>query len=151
MSDKRVIQQFVKGELIVGEGTQGDRTYRILAGEVLICKYNELDEMIPIAKLGPGEIFGEMYMFEENRSRSASVVAASAEVKLEVMFQDEMIRILGPISPAMVNMLMAYNDRLKSTSLNFAKQHPRKKVSRLPNGQIRLNDPAFRPGYPADE
>ena len=59
----KVVQHFQKGEIVIPEGSQGDRIYRIISGYVLICKNSPQGKMLPIAKLSAGEIFGEMYMF----------------------------------------------------------------------------------------
>ena len=51
--------QYDKNELIIKEGDYGISIYKILKGTVKVFKKSGGTE-IPLAKLGPGEIFGEM-------------------------------------------------------------------------------------------
>ncbi|GAA4111576.1 hypothetical protein GCM10022215_07410 [Nocardioides fonticola] len=54
---------------VMAELTPADKAYVLLAGEVSVRRHGE-----EIARLGPGEIIGEMALVE-HRLRSASVVA----------------------------------------------------------------------------
>lgn len=134
-----VFQQFGKGEVIIPEGTKGDRTYRIVSGEVLICKKNGQGKMIPIARLGEGEIFGEMYLFENSGVRSASVIASS-DVKVEVFFQDAIQRDLEESPPEVAQMLRAFNRRLRNTTGSFASLFKEKVIVELPDGTMKIMD-----------
>ena len=72
-----------KGELIMKEGDYGISIYKILEGHVRIFK-DSGDGEIPLATLGPGEVFGEMtFLTKLLESRSASVRAVH-DVVLEV-------------------------------------------------------------------
>jgi len=64
---------YAKGEVIFSEGDQGDALYVIQFGQVKIVKRTPTTE-ITLAVLGPGEIFGEMALFE-HKERSASAIA----------------------------------------------------------------------------
>ena len=67
----RVLERklFYAGQKIFSEGDRGDRAYLIQNGTVQIIK-NEM----PLAKLGPGELFGEMALVDD-KPRMASAVA----------------------------------------------------------------------------
>ncbi|WP_373532185.1 cyclic nucleotide-binding domain-containing protein [Vampirovibrio sp.] len=138
MMDK-VIQHFGKGETIFPEGTKGDRIYRIISGEVLICKKGVQGKTIPITKLGEGEIFGEMYLFDGSGSRSASVVAAS-DLKVEVYFEDEIQAELINAPPEVQQMLTSFTNRLKNTTGNFASLFKEKMIVELPDGTMKVVD-----------
>jgi CRP-like cAMP-binding protein len=97
---ERSTQQFTRGQTILLEGTPGDRTFRILSGEVVICKKSSSGEQIPLAKLGTGEMFGEMYLFNQELNRTASAIALSTEVNLEVLPQDELHSMMKGLHPA---------------------------------------------------
>lgn len=142
MTDSRKTQHFLKGQVIVAEGAEGDRTFKIISGEVLICKHNKDQDVVPIAKLGAGELFGEMYLFESGGKRSATVVAASSEVVVEVFFKDEMQELLGPINPAMQMVLNSYQKRLKKTSDTCAELSRGVVVTRLPDGRMKATERA---------
>lgn len=135
----KVVQHFGKGEIIFPEGTQGDRIYRIVSGDVLICKKSEQGKTIPIAKLGPGEIFGEMYLFDGRGSRSATVVA-STDLKVEVYFEEEIKTELYNAPPEVRDMLVAFTNRLRSTTNNFASLFKEKMIVELPDGTLKIVD-----------
>ena len=72
-----------KGELIMKEGDYGISIYKTLKGHVRVLKRTGEKE-IPLATLGPGEIFGEMtFLNRLLETRSASVRAVD-DVELEV-------------------------------------------------------------------
>lgn len=135
----KVIQHFSKGEVVIPEGSQGDRVYRILSGEVLICKKNPQGKMIPIAKLSTGEIFGEMYLFDAEGARSASVVATN-DLKVEVFFEEEIKAEISVVAPELQQMLGAFSSRLRSTTGSFAGLFKEKMIVELPDGTMRVTD-----------
>ena len=134
-----VFQHFNKGEVIIPEGAPGDRSFRIVAGDVLICKKNAQGKMIPIARLCPGEIFGEMYLFEQSGVRSATAIAAS-EVKVEVFFREQIQEELEHAPLEVRQMLNSFTFRLKNTTGNFASLFKEKVIVELPDGTMRVVD-----------
>jgi CRP-like cAMP-binding protein len=135
----KVIQHFGKGETIIPEGTKGDRIYRILSGEVLICKKNTPGRLIPIAKLNTGEIFGEMYLFESSGVRTATVIAAN-DVRVEVFFEEEIQAELSKAAPEIQQMLTAFTTRLRNTTGNFVGLFKEKMIVELPDGTRKVID-----------
>jgi CRP-like cAMP-binding protein len=135
----KVVQHFGKGETIIPEGSKGDRVYRILSGEVLICKKNAHGRMIPIAKLNPGEIFGEMYLFEASGRRSATVISAN-DVRVEVLFGEEIQAELDEAAPEVRQMLMSFTSRLRDTTGNFVGLFKEKMIVELPDGTMKVVD-----------
>jgi len=135
----KVIQHFSKGEVVIPEGSHGDRVYRILSGEVLICKKNPQGKMIPIAKLSVGEIFGEMYLFDTEGSRSASVIATN-DLKVEVFFEEEIKAEISAVAPELRQMLGSFSSRLRSTTGSFAGLFKEKMIVELPDGTMRVTD-----------
>ncbi|MBX2860358.1 MAG: cyclic nucleotide-binding domain-containing protein [Vampirovibrio sp.] len=115
-----ITKSYIKGETIIKEGAKGDRTFQIISGEVLICKEMGSQGFIPIAKLGPGEYFGEMYLWEKNSSRTASAIATTDDVTLEIIFQDEMEAYLDRLPDSLQQMIFGMNRRLKTTSVYCA-------------------------------
>lgn len=147
----RPTQQFVKGQTIVTEGSQGDRTFKIISGEVVVCKQNSEANLVPIAKLGAGEIFGEMYLFEQTKSRSATVIAASSDVLVEVLFQDEVEHLMNRIPAAVGNMLQGFTKRLRLTSHNYAETLHERRMSRLPDGTLKPSGTSIYPLNPPEQ
>lgn len=56
---------------LMGEGTSADKAYLLISGEVSVRKNGK-----QVAKLGPGDIFGEMAIVN-HKLRSATVVSLS--------------------------------------------------------------------------
>ncbi|WP_373533568.1 cyclic nucleotide-binding domain-containing protein [Vampirovibrio sp.] len=136
----RPIQQFVKGQTIIKEGSEGDRSFKILRGEVLICKNNESGQLVPIAKLGNGEIFGEMYLFDAQKTRSATVIAVSSEVMVEVYSQTELLTMFETLSVATQSIFEGLNLRLKKTSRHYVEMiEQAKTITSMPSEPIQEN------------
>lgn len=134
----RPTQQFVKGQTIVQEGSRGDRSFKIIRGEVVICKKSGSGNLVPIAKLGNGEIFGEMYLFEDENLRTATAIAVSSEVMVEIYYQDEFQQMFQTLNPSTRNIFEGMSKRLRKTSDSFTEMvEPKKAASQLPDGSIR--------------
>jgi CRP/FNR family cyclic AMP-dependent transcriptional regulator len=135
----QVVQHFNKGEVVISEGSQGDRVYRIISGYVLICKKSPQGKMIPIIKLSTGEIFGEMYLFEATEARSASVIAAET-LQVEVYFTEDMQNELKKASPEIQQMLNTMTQRLRGTTNSFAGLFREKMIVEQPDGTMSVVD-----------
>ena len=70
------------GEEVIREGEFGDTAYYIVSGEVRIWKHTDTG-ILELARLGAGQIFGEMSMVDE-KPRSASVTALQPTCLKEV-------------------------------------------------------------------
>jgi hypothetical protein len=80
-----------QGESVIVAGTKGHEMYVLLAGEVDVCAPH--DDRHVIARLGVGDVFGEVGYLSEVR-RSASVIARS-DVEALVLTQDYLKRIIA--------------------------------------------------------
>ncbi len=71
------------GKLLFRKGDPGHEMFLILTGRIdIIDQLGDQGEII--AKLGPGEIFGEMAMFEEGHTRSTHAVVREPAQVLEL-------------------------------------------------------------------
>lgn len=91
-------KRFCKGEFIFKEGAWGDRIFEIQSGEVVIFKKSPENQMVPVATVGPGEIFGEMYLLNKDHVRNASAVATS-ELIVKVYFEEVIIQDMVSLTP----------------------------------------------------
>ena len=74
---------FTAGEAIVREGATGRSLYQVITGRVEVEKEVQPGRIIHVAELGPGEVFGEMTLFQGS-PRSATVRALEDSRMLRV-------------------------------------------------------------------
>ena len=67
-------ESYAAGAVIIGEGEPGNRMFFLTTGHAVVVKEHGSAQPITLARLGPGEFFGEMSLVE-SVVRSASVVA----------------------------------------------------------------------------
>lgn len=113
------MQVFFDGDTIVREGVKGDRSFKILKGEVRIYKKNTEGLNVQVATLGAGEIFGEMYLLDPRALRTATVIA-HGEVHAEIIPEQQMRALLMPLNLEITELLHSYNHRLQELSDRFA-------------------------------
>lgn len=70
------IINFEKNQIIIRRGDPGDNFYVIIAGSVAVL--NEAG--LAVAKLGPGEVFGEMSLLSEDKTSATVQAAESCEI-----------------------------------------------------------------------
>jgi small-conductance mechanosensitive channel/CRP-like cAMP-binding protein len=79
--------RFAPGEAVVLEGEEGNAMYQVVGGRVEVLKQLEDGRLKPVAELGPGVVFGEMSVFNDE-PRSATVRALEECLLLEVERED---------------------------------------------------------------
>jgi CRP-like cAMP-binding protein len=75
------------GAGVVAEGEPGRSMYVVQSGALAVTKRGAAGQAVPIARLGPGDFFGEMTLVEPH-NRSASVTAESDAVLYELTARD---------------------------------------------------------------
>jgi CRP-like cAMP-binding protein len=107
------LRQFQAGEIILHEHDEGETAFIIERGKVEVTK--ELDgQTIPLASLGPGEVFGEMSMIDE-RPRSATVTAVEETVARELS-RDEFSQSLQHDPRIVFNILRTIFEHLREAN-----------------------------------
>ncbi|MCP9928358.1 mechanosensitive ion channel family protein [Cyanobium sp. CH-040] len=79
--------RFSPGEAVVREGDPGQSLYQLVSGRVEVRKQQKGGEVLSVAQLNPGDIFGEMSLLSGS-PRSASVQAIDECVLLKVAQDD---------------------------------------------------------------
>ena len=87
LADIAVERNFAAGEYIFWDGDAPSWLYTIATGQVKVVKYSSLGKEFIIAFFGPGEMFGEVAVFE-NQPYPASAVAVAPTRVLGIARQD---------------------------------------------------------------
>ncbi len=80
LSRLAVKRSFNAGEYIFWEGDAADYFYIVLEGRIKVSKFSSLGKEVIIAFFGPGEMFGEVAVFEEKPYPASSQAATSTRV-----------------------------------------------------------------------
>lgn len=100
-------RDFPAGTVVFEEGDPGSRMYVIQSGEVRVLKRVGSRE-IELARLGPGEAFGEMALLEgQPRSATAIVVSDARILEIDQAAFDDLIRGNGEIALRLLRRLSA--------------------------------------------
>jgi len=105
------LEQFEPGELIFREGDLADRVYFVVKGTVEVVRTLEGKEII-LARLGPGDFFGEMAFFTSEGRRNATV-RSSTQVELHVLGKENFARLIQAIPAAQKEFSAKAVERLK--------------------------------------
>lgn len=98
-------QTFKANSLIFDEGQPGDFVYIIRSGEVEIRKGYHSTNPQTVAKLGKGEIFGEVALFDDS-PRMASVVAMT-DVDAILMSREAFRKRVDAMDPAIKTIVLS--------------------------------------------
>ncbi len=102
--------KYEKGKVIVVEGQRGGDAFVVEVGRVEV--YRAGPPELPLAVLGPGQIFGEMALITE-QSRSASVRALE-DVELLVMSWEEFLDRIKNTEDGLLPLLRTLSERLRN-------------------------------------
>jgi CRP/FNR family cyclic AMP-dependent transcriptional regulator len=71
-------RHYGRGEVVCHEGDPGDVVHLIQSGRVAARLSTSRGESVTLSVMGPGEVFGEMALFNERDERTATIVALEA-------------------------------------------------------------------------
>ena len=109
-------------EIVFEEGDQGDRCYVVYSGTVKVLHRLPDGRRITLARLGEGEVFGELALFEGER-RSATIQAAEETVVVGLGAAEVMTVLRGDpeaslgMALLLAGKLRAANEKLVSNAL----------------------------------
>jgi len=72
------------GDIVFLEGQPANTAYVILKGHADVVVQNAGGDYVPLTRMGPGELFGEIALLIPNRSRTATIMAADRCELLEI-------------------------------------------------------------------
>ncbi len=132
--------ELAAGDLLASEGETGDAAFVIVSGELQVVKRSRTAE-VPIAVLGPGEIVGEMAIFEA-QPRNASVRAVG-QARVIRIARDEILELLRTRPTATLSMLRTVMGRLRNTESMLRERDKLAALGTLSAGLAHeLNNPA---------
>ena len=82
-----------RGEVLFHEGDAADRLYAVVDGKVKLSRAAANGQDSLLAILGPGQVFGELSLFDPGR-RSSTVTAVTDQVELASLSHDDLLRLL---------------------------------------------------------
>lgn len=107
-------RSFTKGEVIFHEGEPGDHLYLILSGKVKLGQGSSDGRESLMAILGPGEMFGELSLFDPGLRTSTA--AALTEATMLALGNDQLMPLLDGRSEVAAALLQALARRLRRTN-----------------------------------
>jgi CRP-like cAMP-binding protein len=115
-----VPRRFEAGQVVFREGDRSDTCYVVHVGRVRAVHEHGDGRTITLATFGPGDIFGELALFEDER-RSATVEALEATSAIAVLGPD--MRSLMTAHPQIaMRLLVALARRLRETNERLARR-----------------------------
>jgi len=110
--------RLARGEVLFREGDQGDRLYVLLSGKVKLGRTSTDGRENLVAILGPGEMFGELSVFDPG-PRNATATAV-AETQLIGLGNDALQQFLLSRPAVAQSLLAALAKRLRRTNDSLA-------------------------------
>ena len=108
------------GEIVFHEGDHSDTCYVVRIGSVRAVREHAGGRMLTLATLGPGDIFGELAIFDEE-TRSATVEVVEDSEVVAILGQD-MRRLLREHPDISIKLLAALSRRLRETNERLTRQ-----------------------------
>ena len=111
---------FEPGEVVFREGDESDTCYVVRSGHARAVRAHPDGRMITLASFGPGDIFGELAMFDAER-RSATVEATDSVEAVAVLGAD-MRRLMQEHSELSAKLVISLGRRLRAANERLASQ-----------------------------
>jgi signal transduction histidine kinase len=135
-----VTSDLAPGEVVAAEGDAGDELFVITAGELEVVKRSRSTD-VPIARLGPGEIVGEMAVLE-GATRNATIRAVESSRIIRIG-RDIVLELVSTRPSAAMSIIRTVTGRLRSTESLLREREKLAALGTLSAGLAHeLNNPA---------
>jgi CRP/FNR family transcriptional regulator len=115
-----VTRHFAPSHIIFREGDESDTCYVVAAGHARAIREHADGRTISLAHFGPGDIFGELAMFDDER-RSATVETLD-DVDCVAILGADMRRLLQTHPDLAVKLVIGLGRRLRETNERLSRQ-----------------------------
>ena len=144
VADVAVPRSFRGGEVVFREGDDSDTCYIVRSGHARAVREHGDGRQITLATFGPGDFFGELAMFDDER-RSATVEAVDALYVLGIPGVD-MRALLSRHPEIAVKLVISLGRRLRAANERLARQSFQTVQSRVAAVLTQLVDQARSEG-----
>ena len=120
VAEVAVPRRFEANEVVFREGDESDTCYIVRSGHARAVREHSDGRSITLAHFGPGDIFGELAMFDSER-RSATVESLEAMEAVAILGPD-MRRLLVQHPDIAVKLVVALGRRLRETNDRLTRQ-----------------------------
>ncbi len=120
ISELAVPREFEPGQVVFREGDSSDTCYIVRSGRARAVREHSDGRTITLATFGPGDIFGELAMFEDER-RSATVEAVEPTAAVAVLGPD-MRRLMSEHPGIATRLVIALGRRLRESNERLSRQ-----------------------------
>ena len=115
-----VPRRFDAGQVVFREGDASDTCYIVRAGHARAIREHPDGRSITLATFGPGDFFGELAMFDDEK-RSATIEAVDA-LEVVAILGPDMRRLLRDNNEITVKLVTALGRRLRAANERLARQ-----------------------------
>jgi CRP-like cAMP-binding protein len=137
-------RRFGAEEVVFREGDEGNTCYIIRSGHARAVREHTDGRSITLARFGPGDIFGELAMLDDER-RSATVETLEETETLAILGPD-MRRLLREHPEIAVKLVISLGRRLRETNERLARQSFQTVQSRVALALLQLVEAARAEG-----
>jgi CRP-like cAMP-binding protein len=137
------------GEVVFREGDESNTCYIVRSGHARAVREHPDGRTLTLANFGPGDIFGELAMFDDER-RSATVETME-ETEVIAILGADMRRLLREHPDISVKLLAALGRRLRETNERLSRQSFQTVQSRVASVLAQLVGAAHREGGPEND
>jgi len=120
VADVAVPRRFPAGKIVFREGDESNTCYLVRSGRARAIREHSDGRSITLATFGPGDIFGELAMFDNER-RSATVETIDPTEVIGILGGD-MRRLMREHPDISVKLVAALGRRLRETNERLARQ-----------------------------
>lgn len=120
IAELAVPREFEPGQVVFREGDSSDTCYIVRCGRARAVREHSDGRIITLATFGPGDIFGELAMFEDER-RSATVEAIEPTAAVAVLGPD-MRRLMNEHPGIATRLVIALGRRLRESNERLSRQ-----------------------------